>query len=131
MANKDIEHIWLPPWNSPNIKVHRVKLERKKDEYSKDQLRDLTEETIAKIDADVKVFTDGSTSGQQTNGGAGFVALDRYNQMIYEESKPAGMFCSSYDGECVAMISAINWITAFEAEAVNNQTQPLPHNGRS
>ena len=37
-------------------------------------------------------------------------AQDRNGAVILERQKAAGRYCSSYDGECVAMIQALEWI---------------------
>ena len=67
---------------------------------------------IAEIDADVELYTDGSTSGEQQNGGAGVFAQDKLGNVLLEVWKAAGTLCSSYDGECVAMRTALEWIEA-------------------
>ena len=82
-----------------------------KFEYSGKELRELTEKKIQAINADIQIYTDGSTSSEQKNGGAGICIQDREGNVIYEEFKPAGKLCSSYDAECRAMKTATQWIT--------------------
>jgi len=45
---------------------------------------------IAEIDADVELYTDGSTSGEQQNGGAGVFAQDKLGNILLEVWKAAG-----------------------------------------
>ena len=61
-----------------------------------------------------RICTDGSTDGRQENGGAGVESND--GKEIYSVSVPAGVYCSSYTGECVAFLQALKW---FEKEEVN------------
>ena len=75
--------------------------------------------TVAKIeslDKPIHIYTDGSTSGDQKNGGAGIYVETREGEKLHEESWPAGSLCSSYTGECVAFLRALEWI-----ERVNEQ----------
>merc|ERR1712159_549095 len=95
---------------SPNITITGVELDKRKDEYKLEELARMAELKIADIDADVEVYTDGSTSGSQKNGGAGVFIQDREGNTLLEDAKAAGELCSSYDGECVALISALEWI---------------------
>ena len=54
------------PWrNLINIHIEVVELEKKKDEYSKEELRAKAMEKIDSIEADYKIYTDGSTDGDQ------------------------------------------------------------------
>ena len=63
----------IPPWrHMPNLSVRYVKLEGKKKDIPPEQLKRATIKEIESIKADLTIFTDGSTSGQQENGGAGF-----------------------------------------------------------
>ena len=61
-----------------------------------------------------KIYTDGLTNGKQTNGEAGVYIEDSTGREIAEFSEPAGAFCSSYGGECVAMLRACKWIKEKE-----------------
>jgi len=47
--NKKVERMLVPPWNKPNIEIQRVKLNKRKDEYTTEQLKDLTNEKIMEI----------------------------------------------------------------------------------
>ena len=78
-----------------------MKLEKKKSEYSSEALRQAALEKIETFD-DVShiIYTDGSTSGRQENGGAGMMIQDADGQVVHEASFPAGAKCSSYTGEC-------------------------------
>ena len=86
-------------------------LESKKSAFTQEELKEITLNKIAEIDAEVEIYTDGSTSGDQTNGGAGIHIRSKDGKVIAEISTPAGKYCSSYDGEGVTMIKAIQWIT--------------------
>ena len=61
-----------------------------------------------------KIFTDGSTDGKQTNGGAGTYIEDADGREVATYEEPAGALCSSYGGECVAMLRACKWIRERE-----------------
>jgi len=87
-----------------------VVLEKKKEEYTLGELAQITDLKIASIDADVEIYTDGSTSGDQVKGGAGVFAQDKDGRTMLKTWKAAGKLCSSYDGECVAMMEALQWI---------------------
>ena len=52
------------------VEIAGVELEMKKERYSQTELARMTEEKIAEINADVELYTDGSSSGRQQNGGA-------------------------------------------------------------
>ena len=107
---RDIKKAAVQPMKPLNIEITEVALEKKKDEYSKDELRRRTEIRIAEIDADVEIYTDGSTDGKQKNGGAGIFIQDKNGTVLLEKAKPAGSLCSSYDGESVACLEALQWI---------------------
>jgi ribonuclease HI len=96
--------------------IQRVKLTKKKEEYPIQELARLAEMKIAEIDAEVEIFTDGSTSGQQMNGGAGVFVQDRNGNTLHEEARAAGELCSSYDGECVAILAAYEWIASRDSK---------------
>ena len=49
--------------------VTGVRLDRKKEEFTIEELALRAEEKIAEINADVELYTDGSTSGKQKRGG--------------------------------------------------------------
>ena len=83
---------------------------KKKVEYSEEELKLRTMEKILSIEADFRIYTDGSTSGNQVNGGAGIYIEDVNGIVVYKQCLPAGQLCSSYSGECVAMLHALEWI---------------------
>ena len=110
----------LPPWMElPNLTFETVELTRKKDEYSSEELNRLTLNKIATLDKEIHIYTDGSTDHNQENGGSG-VFIERDGAVLYEESFPAGQLCSSYTGESVALMKALEWIeeNANEAEVL-------------
>ena len=72
------------PMLSLAASIQRVKLTKKKEEYPIQELARLAEMKIAEIDAEVEIFTDGSTSGQQMNGGAGVFVQDRNGNTLHE-----------------------------------------------
>ena len=98
------------PWLTlDNIDVQYVPLEKKKSEYTAEELREAANSKIAEYDVPVKIFVDGSTSGNQQNGGAGiFVTTEE--EELHTESLPAGRFCSSFSAECCAFLRALTWI---------------------
>jgi ribonuclease HI len=71
---------------------------------------------IAEFDVNFRIFTDGSTDGEQRNGGAGTYIEDGRGTTIEEFSVAAGAYCSSYGGECVAMLRAVTWIREHEVD---------------
>ena len=50
----------------------------------------MTEVKIAEINADVELYTDGSTSGVQVNGGAGIFVQDSRGNVLLEKAMTAG-----------------------------------------
>ena len=57
----------------------------------------------------MEVHTDGSTSGEQEKGGTG-IYVWKDGVMIAEHSFQAGVKCSSYTAECIALSKTIDWI---------------------
>ena len=114
LIRKDINRDTPITTTNPMMKIRaemtEVVLEKKKEEYRKSELTMMTEVKIAEINADVELYTDGSTSGVQVNGGAGIFVQDSSGNVLLEKAMAAGSLCSSYDGECVAMIEAISWV---------------------
>ena len=100
---------FLPSWRTTTIKFDRVRLEKKKNEYSEAELRARTEEKIAELDAEAIIYTDGSTSGYQEYGGAGAYFQNRRDEMEERLYWPAGRYCASYGAECVALLRAVEW----------------------
>ena len=89
-------------------------MEKNKTKYTKQELKRLTTEKIEEIDADFQLYTDGSTSKNQENGGAGIVILNKEGDIVYQNSKPAGSLCSSLDAESLALLDAVQWIKQRE-----------------
>ena len=98
--------------------MEMVALGKKKEEYSKEELKNLTLLKINAIDAEIRVYTDGSTDANQENGGAGVFIESREGATLYEASFPAGRYCSSYTGECVAALKALEWILHNPADSL-------------
>ena len=74
----------MNPMMKARAVVTVVELEKNKNEYTLQKLAELTETKIAEIDADVELYTDGSTSGEQQNGGAGVFAQDKLGNVLLE-----------------------------------------------
>ena len=72
----------------------------------------LTENKINGMEADVMIWTDGSTSDKQENGGAGIYIEHKLSGAVEKLSFPAGAICSSFGAEGVAMLRALEWIEA-------------------
>lgn len=108
--NREFPEIHIPPWYTNGVEYQKVKLDKKKGEYSKERLHQMTLERIAELDADIEIYTDGSTGGDQRDGGAGIYIRNRAGDTLEEISKAAGKICSSYNGETVAMEEATKWI---------------------
>ena len=80
------------------------------DKYSLAELKRKSAEKIASLDTEIIVYTDGSTDGNQENGGAGVYIEDTRTGEQHEFSYPAGKLCSSYGSECLALLKALEWI---------------------
>lgn len=107
----------IPPWETfDNLSIRYVELEKKKSEYKPQELRRMSLEQIEAIDTDLTVYTDGSTSGNQEKGGAGIYIHDRNGETITTMCEPAGTYCSSYSGECMALLHTLKWIARSEIE---------------
>jgi len=113
----------IPPWRKfPCLKVEYVALEKKKSEYTSEALRSMSMEKIRSYNVSHIIYTDGSTGGDQTKGGAGVLVEDDEGFPIIEKSYPAGAYCSSFTGESVAFLEAIRWIKSYL------DPQPTRHN---
>ena len=84
--NRTFERPTILPMTPLNLEITEVTLRKKKEEYSKEELREITEVKIAEIDADTELYTDGSTGGDQKNGGAGIFAQDKNGNTLLERS---------------------------------------------
>ena len=101
----------LPPWLVlRNVTFDAVQLEKTKADCSITELKKRTQNKMKEAIQGISVFTDGSTDEQQRNGGAGIFIEDSSGVTLYQASFPAGEWCSSYGGECVAAVRALEWI---------------------
>ena len=116
MANIDIKREettpHFPPWRQfENLIVDRVPLDKPKEEYTEEELYSISIQKIQSIPSEIRIFTDGSTGGMQKNGGPGIHIEDTNTGRIIHQAKfPAGKYCSSYTGECVALLEAVKWL---------------------
>lgn len=97
-----------PPWRTTRLVFDKVPLEKKKEEYTEEELKRRTEEKIEGLWAEVVMYTDGSTSGTQERGGAGLY-VQRQDGAEERLCWAAGKYCSSYGSECVAFLRALEW----------------------
>ena len=102
--------IETPPWRGTPFKFDAVSLVLRKEKYSQTELKRKSVEKIASLDTEIIVYTDGSTNGNQENGGAGVYIEDTRTGEQHEFSYPAGKLCSSYGSECLALLKALEWI---------------------
>ena len=101
----------LPPWISlDRLTLDKVLLDRPKAEYTSEELKELSMAKIRSFTTEVTIYTDGSTDELQERGGAGVFIEDAMGLPMLEASFPAGKLCSSYTGECVAMLRALEWL---------------------
>lgn len=101
----------LPPWiRLDQLKLDKVLLDRPKSEYKSNELRELSMAKIRSFTTDVVIYTDGSTDDLQENGGAGVYIENASGLPMLEASFPAGKLCSSYTGECVALLRDLEWL---------------------
>ena len=85
------------PWTQyKNVKIEKVELEKKKAEYTEEQLKTIATAKINSYVVNYRIFTDGSTDGKQTNGGAGTYIEDADGREVATYEEPAGALCSSY-----------------------------------
>jgi ribonuclease HI len=109
----------MVPWAKlTNVITDAVALEKKKSEHSEDELRTLSLRKINSIATVNRIYTDGSTNEHQENGGAGIFVETEGGEVLYEASFPAGKWCSSYTGECVAALKALEWIRDNPADCL-------------
>jgi ribonuclease HI/exonuclease III len=118
-VNREIRVDIIPPWYATKANFDAVELKKKKEEYTSGELKNLTLTKIFEMDADVEIYTDGSTGEGQLNGGAGVHATDKTGTVLYETSLPAGKWCPSYDGEAVAMLEATRWVARYTDPATH------------
>ena len=110
-VTRDVTTPPLPPWMVlRNVTFDTVQLEKAKADYTQAELKKRTLQKINELTSDIRIYTDGSTDERQMNGGAGIFIEDRDGTTLYEASFPAGEWCSSYGGECVAALRALEWV---------------------
>ena len=109
---RDVTTGHLPPWRQfNNLTIDKVPLNKPKEEYTEEELYTTSMQKIRTIESDVRIFTDGSTGGDQTKGGAGvYIESSSSGRILHQASYPAGKMCSSYTGECVAFLEALKWL---------------------
>jgi ribonuclease HI len=115
----------LPPWRSTGFLFDAVELAKKKDQYTTEELRMLTEEKVGKLDSEVIIYTDGSTDGNQNRGGAGVYIMDRRTGNEISRSFAAGEICSSYAAENVALLRALEWLEENSPETATICTDSM------
>ena len=108
----------VPPWYETGIVFEKVQLEKKKNEYTSEELRARATEKIESLKCEYTVYTDGSTDHNQENGGAGVYIEDNCTGVRHEMMFPAGRLCSSFGAECLAMVEAVRWLTKNPGTAV-------------
>ena len=112
----------LPPWLiHDNLKIHYTPLTKPKSKYLKSELLRISMDCISTFQADINIYTDGSTNDNQENGGAG-VYIESDGMEIARIIKPAGKYCASYGGEIVALLEAMKWIENSEKECQHQLT---------
>jgi ribonuclease HI len=115
---RDVATPALPPWKElTNLTVEYVRLDKKKSDYTSEELRVKAMAKIASIKEDTTIYIDGSTSGKQEFGGAGVYAEGNDSFPLHEECVPAGRYCSSFTAEGCAFLHALQWIEQFEHSA--------------
>ena len=67
----------LPPWKETKFQFEEVKLKKRKEDHTTEELKLLADEAVEMIESEVIIFTDGSTDGNQNRGGAGVYIRDR------------------------------------------------------
>lgn len=98
------------PWRTAGIEFEKVELEEKKSSYTEQELREKALKKIEEVKTVLRLYTDGSTSGNQEKGGAGLYVTDGEDHEIHQAFFPAGELCSSFQAECIAMAKALDWI---------------------
>ena len=87
----------IPPWLTfPNLSIEATPLEKKKEDYQPEELRAIAMAKIDSIEADIAIYTDGSTDANQERGGAGIYIETATGEEVLRQSAPAGMYCSSF-----------------------------------
>ena len=100
----------LPPWKETKFQFEEVKLKKRKEDHTTEELKLLADEAVEMIESEVIIFTDGSTDGNQNRGGAGVYIRDRRSGSTESLCYAAGEICSLYGAEGVALFRAIEWL---------------------
>ena len=108
----------VPPWYEIELTFERVQLEKRKEDYTDEELKTRALEKIESLACRVTIYTDGSTDGNQENGGAGVYIEDQRTAETYELTFPAGKWCSSFGAECTAMVEALKWLQNNPDDAI-------------
>ena len=105
--NREITAKLSPPWEESGMLFDSVKLEKKKEEYTTEELRERATRKVESMAADVIIYTDGSTDHNQENGGSGVYIEDNRSGETWTSSYAAGKLCSSFASECMALKKAL------------------------
>ena len=113
---RDVTTPHLEPWlRLINLTFGSVPLSKKKDQYTKEELKKLATDKINSLGIDIHMLTDGSTGGNQQCGEAGLFIKTADETPLHEECREAGTLCSFYTGECVALVMACFEVLAILA----------------
>ena len=92
---RDITSPPTPPWRSqPRLEVQYIQFVGRKADHKPEHLKQITMEKIQSMEPNLTIYTDGSTSGEQENGGAGVTIWDSNDNVLEEISQPAGALCT-------------------------------------
>ena len=108
--NRKITAKLSPPWEESGMLFDSFKLEKKKEEYTTEELRERATRKVESMAADVIIYTDGSTDHNQENGGSGVYIEDNRSGETWTSSYAAGKLCSSFASECMALMKAFEWV---------------------
>ena len=100
----------LPPWRGTEISFKAVQLEGKKKDHTEEQLLEQSMKAINDLQVKHLIYTDGSTNADQEKGGAGVFVTNEEGEEVFAAQYPAGQLCSSFQGECIAMEKALDWV---------------------
>ena len=77
----------LPPWmRHDNLTIAYTPLQKKKSDYQPEELKSIALQKILSYNAKTTIYTDGSTSGKQENGGAGVFIIAYEGEEILKSS---------------------------------------------
>ena len=100
-----------------NLTIEYVRLDKKKSDYTSEELRVKAMARIASIKEGTTIYIDGSTSAKQEFGDAGVYVEGTDSFPLHEECVSAGRYCSSFTAEGYAFLHALQWIEQFECSA--------------